>query len=106
MEKVDAVVIGAGIVGLAIASEIVKKDREIYVLEKETAYGQSTSSRNSEVVHTDIYYPSSSLKAELCVKANPIIYKIYARSSRDPATQLRTSSKDTRRTRGTRGSST
>ncbi len=79
MEKVDAVVIGAGIVGLAIASDIARDNKEIYVLEKETAYGQATSSRNSEVIHAGIYYPRDSLKAELCVKANPIIYKICER---------------------------
>lgn len=76
MEKVDVVVVGAGVVGLAIASEIAREDREIYVLEKETAYGQATSSRNSEVIHAGIYYPKGSLKAELCVKANPMIYEI------------------------------
>jgi len=76
MEKVDVVVVGAGVVGLAIASEIAREDREIYVLEKETAYGQATSSRNSEVIHAGIYYPKGSLKAELCVEANPVIYEI------------------------------
>ena len=76
MEKVDAVIIGAGVVGLAIAAEIARSDREIYVLEKETNYGQATSSRNSEVVHAGIYYPRGSLKAELCVRANPMIYEI------------------------------
>jgi L-2-hydroxyglutarate oxidase LhgO len=76
MEKVDVVVVGAGVVGLAIASEIAGEDREIYVLEKERGYGQATSSRNSEVIHAGIYYPKGSLKAELCVRANPIIYRI------------------------------
>jgi L-2-hydroxyglutarate oxidase LhgO len=76
METVDVVIVGAGVVGLAIASEIAMEDREIYVLEKETAYGQATSSRNSEVIHAGIYYPRGSLKAELCVKANPMIYRI------------------------------
>ncbi len=76
MEKVGVVVIGAGVVGLAIASEIAREDREIYVLEKETAYGQATSSRNSEVIHAGIYYPKGSLKADLCVEANPMIYEI------------------------------
>ena len=76
MEKVDAVIIGAGAVGLAIGAEIARKDREIYILEKETSPGQATSSRNSEVIHAGIYYPKSSLKAELCVKANPMIYDI------------------------------
>jgi len=76
LEKVDAVIIGAGAVGLAIGAEIARKDREIYILEKETSPGQATSSRNSEVIHAGIYYPKSSLKAELCVKANPMIYDI------------------------------
>jgi L-2-hydroxyglutarate oxidase LhgO len=76
MDKVDAVVIGAGAVGLAIASEITRSNREIYILERETSVGQGQSSRNSEVIHAGIYYAVGSLKAKLCVKANPMLYKI------------------------------
>jgi len=76
LDRVDVVVVGAGVVGLAIASEIASKDRDMYVLEREQTYGQGTSSRNSEVIHAGIYYPKGSLKAELCVKANPILYEI------------------------------
>ena len=76
MDKVDIVVIGAGVVGLAVGAALAEKDKEMYILEKEEVYGQATSSRNSEVIHAGIYYPSGSLKAELCVKANPIIYDI------------------------------
>ncbi len=76
MEQLDIVIVGAGAVGLAIAAEITRKDREIYILEKETTHGQGTSSRNSEVIHAGIYYPKGSLKAELCIKANPMIYEI------------------------------
>ncbi len=76
MERVDVVIVGAGIVGLAIASEVARGDRDLYVLEKEQGYGQAASSRNSEVVHAGIYYPKGSLKAELCVRANPMIYRI------------------------------
>jgi L-2-hydroxyglutarate oxidase LhgO len=76
LDKVDIVIIGAGIVGLAIGASIATKERELYILEKETEYGQAQSSRNSEVIHAGIYYPKNSLKAELCVKANPIIYEI------------------------------
>jgi L-2-hydroxyglutarate oxidase LhgO len=76
MEKVDIVIIGAGIIGLAIGSEIARKDREIYILEKETSYGKGTSSRNSEVIHAGLYYPKDSLKARLCVDGNPMIYRI------------------------------
>ena len=71
MDRVDIVVIGAGVVGLAIGAALA--DKEMYILEKEEVYGQGTSSRNSEVIHAGIYYPSSSLKAELCVKANPML---------------------------------
>jgi len=76
LDKVDIVVIGAGVVGLAIVAAIADKDKEMYILEKEEVYGQGTSSRNSEVIHAGIYYPTGTLKAELCVKANPMIYDI------------------------------
>lgn len=76
MDKVDIIVIGAGAVGLAIGAAIADKDKEMYILEKEDVYGQGTSSRNSEVIHAGIYYPSNTLKADLCVKANPMIYDI------------------------------
>ena len=79
MDKVDIVVIGAGVVGLAIGAAIADKDKEMYILEKEEVYGQGTSSRNSEVIHACIYYPTGTLKAELCVKANPMIYDICER---------------------------
>lgn len=78
MDRVDAVVIGAGAVGLAIASEISRRDRDTFILEKESAIGQGASSRNSEVIHAGIYYAPGSLKAKVCVKANPMIYKICA----------------------------
>ena len=76
MDKVDVVVIGAGVVGLAIGAAIADKGKELYILEKEEVYGQGTSSRNSEVIHAGIYYPAGTLKAELCVKANPMVYEI------------------------------
>ncbi len=76
MDKVDVVVIGAGVVGLAIGAAIAGKGQEMYILEKEEVYGQGTSSRNSEVIHAGIYYPAGTLKAELCVRANPRIYDI------------------------------
>jgi L-2-hydroxyglutarate oxidase LhgO len=78
LDRVDAVVIGAGAVGLAIASEISRKGRDTFILEKESAIGQGASSRNSEVIHAGIYYATGSLKAKVCVKANPMIYKICA----------------------------
>jgi len=76
MDKVDVVVVGAGVVGLAVASEIARRDRDIFILEKESAIGQGASSRNSEVIHAGIYYAPGSIKAKLCVKANPMTYRI------------------------------
>jgi L-2-hydroxyglutarate oxidase LhgO len=78
LDKVDAIVIGAGAVGLAIASEIARRDRDVFILEKESTIGQGASSRNSEVIHAGIYYVTGTLKAKVCVEANPMIYQICA----------------------------
>ena len=67
MEKVDSVVIGAGVVGLAIARELAQRGQEVLVLESDEDIGTGISSRNSEVVHAGIYYPRNSLKARYCV---------------------------------------
>lgn len=74
-EKVDCVVIGAGVVGIAIARELALKGREVLVLESAPTFGTGTSSRNSEVIHAGIYYPSNSLKAKFCVKGREMMYK-------------------------------
>lgn len=74
MDKIDCVVIGAGVVGLAIARELAMAGHEVIVLEKENAIGTDTSSRNSEVIHAGIYYPTNSLKAKLCVTGNKLLY--------------------------------
>jgi len=78
LDKVDAVIIGAGAVGLAIAAEITRKNRDVFILEKESATGQGASSRNSEVIHAGIYYATGTLKAKVCVESNPMIYQICA----------------------------
>jgi len=75
MDKVEIVIIGAGVVGLAIAAELSKKSENVVLLEIESAFGQGTSSRNSEVIHAGIYYPKDSLKAKLCVDGNRLLYK-------------------------------
>ena len=62
-EKIDCAVIGAGVVGLAIARELALAGREVIILEAESAFGTHTSARNSEVIHAGIYYPTGSLKA-------------------------------------------
>lgn len=74
MEQVDAVVIGAGVVGLAVARALALQGREVWLLEAENAIGTGTSSRNSEVIHAGIYYPQGSLKARLCVDGKNQLY--------------------------------
>ncbi|AKM31646.1 FAD-dependent oxidoreductase [Pandoraea faecigallinarum] len=74
MDKVDCVVIGAGVVGLAVARTMAMAGREVVVLESERAIGTGTSSRNSEVIHGGIYYPPGSLKAKLCVEGKHRLY--------------------------------
>jgi len=74
MERIDAVVIGAGVVGLAIARALALGGRETVVLERAEAIGTVTSSRNSEVIHAGLYYPSGSLKARLCVAGRERLY--------------------------------
>ncbi|MEM8660112.1 MAG: FAD-dependent oxidoreductase, partial [Pseudomonadota bacterium] len=72
--KTDAVVIGAGVIGLAIASALARKGLETIVLEQASHIGSETSSRNSEVIHAGIYYPPGSLKARLCVRGKALLY--------------------------------
>jgi len=78
MESVDAVVIGAGVVGLAIARELALQGRETLILEAAPAIGTGASSRNSEVIHAGIYYPPGSLKARLCVAGRERLYHFCA----------------------------
>ena len=70
----DAVVIGAGVVGLAIANELCDKFDNILVLDKESDFGQHVSSRHSGVIHSGIYYDKGSLKSKLCVQGNKLLY--------------------------------
>lgn len=72
----DAVVIGAGVVGLAIAAHLSAADRAVLVLERNGAFGRETSSRNSEVIHAGLQYPPGSLKARLCVLGNRLLYEL------------------------------
>jgi L-2-hydroxyglutarate oxidase LhgO len=74
MEEFDVIIIGAGIVGLAIAQRLSQKYTNVLLLEKEESFGRHTSSRNSEVIHSGIYYQPGSLKARLCVRGNKLLY--------------------------------
>jgi len=80
MEKyyTNTIVIGAGVVGLAIANVISAKNNEVIILEKEGKIGQITSSRNSGVIHAGIYYQSHTLKSKFCVEGNQLLYS-YAK---------------------------
>jgi L-2-hydroxyglutarate oxidase LhgO len=75
MEDVECVVIGAGIVGIAVARALARAGREVIVLEAAGAIGTETSSRNSEVIHAGIYYPRESLMARLCVPGRRMLYE-------------------------------
>jgi L-2-hydroxyglutarate oxidase LhgO len=70
----DTVIIGAGVVGLAVAEALAAKNRRIVILEKNSAFGQETSSRNSEVIHAGIYYRKDFLKSRLCVTGNRMLF--------------------------------
>lgn len=81
MTDVNITIIGAGVVGLAIASQLSQKYQNVYVIEKNLQFGQEVSSRNSEVIHSGIYYPKGSLKAKLCVRGNQLLYQLCERES-------------------------
>jgi L-2-hydroxyglutarate oxidase LhgO len=78
LDAIDAVVVGAGVVGLAVARALALSGRETMVLEGEHHFGTWTSARNSEVIHAGIYYPKGSLKAELCVEGRERLYAFCA----------------------------
>ncbi len=74
--QTDITIIGAGVIGLAIASQIANESREVYILEKNRTFGQAASSHNSEIIHAGIYYPKNSLKARMCVEGNRFLYDL------------------------------
>lgn len=77
-ERVDTVVIGAGVVGLAVARTLALAGRDVIVLERNARIGEEISARNSEVIHAGIYYPEASLKAQLCVRGRDLLYEYCA----------------------------
>jgi L-2-hydroxyglutarate oxidase LhgO len=78
MERIDTLVIGAGVVGLAVARALARAGHETIVVEAMEGIGQGASSRNSEVVHSGLYYPPGLLKARLCVRGKDLLYAFAA----------------------------
>lgn len=76
--KTDITIIGAGVIGLAIAAEMAGPDQSLLIVEKSHSHGGGISSRNSEVIHAGIYYPQHSLKSVLCVEGNRMLYETAA----------------------------
>jgi len=79
MDGVDIVVIGAGVVGLAVAARLARSGRDVVLLERHDGFGRETSSRNSEVIHAGLYYREELLRTRLCVRGNPLLYEACAR---------------------------
>ena len=78
MDHVEAVVVGAGVVGLAVARQLTMQGRQVLVLEAEAAHGTVTSARNSGVIHAGLYYPPGSWRARLCVAGRRALYRYCA----------------------------
>ena len=74
-ETLDCAVIGAGVIGLAVARALARGGRDVVVLDAEETIGTGTSSRNSEVIHAGIHYPKDSLKARFCVAGRHALYR-------------------------------
>ncbi len=83
MDRIDCIVIGSGVIGLAIARQLALAGREILIVEKERVFGSATSARNSEVIHAGIYYPQGSSKARFCVAGRHLLYE-YCRTHHVP----------------------
>src|SRR3989338_8627619 len=80
MEKTDITIVGAGVVGLAVAREL-SNGYDLLIIEKNKSYGQETSSRNSEVIHAGIYYPQNSLKAKTCLEGRELLYEFCRKNN-------------------------
>jgi len=78
LERVDCVVVGAGVIGLACARALALAGRDVVIVEAENAFGTMTSARNSEVIHAGIYYPTGSLRADVCVRGKALLYAYCA----------------------------
>ena len=75
MDNVNCIIIGGGVVGLAIARQVCTISDSCIVVDSNSYYGQGVSSRNSEVIHGGLYYPLNSMKANFCVKGKELLYR-------------------------------
>ena len=100
MDRTDAIVVGAGVVGLAVARALARAGREVIVLERERLIGSHTSARNSEVIHAGIYYPKGSAKARLCVAGKRMLYAYAAAAACRTGGSARSSSRPSRTQEG------
>jgi len=80
MDKIDITIIGAGVIGLACASELSYLGKDVLVVEKNDRFGAETSSRNSEVIHAGLHYPKESLKTRLCIEGKHLIYEYCSKN--------------------------
>lgn len=87
MHKTDVTIIGAGVIGLAISVRVCEDFQNIVVIEKNLKFGQESSSRNSEVIHSGIYYPQNSLKSKTCIQGRNLLYQ-YCRKNNIPFKKL------------------
>src|SRR5262245_23115935 len=78
MDSIDVAIVGGGVIGLAVGRALAARGLETLVLERHSAPGQETTSRNSGVIHSGIYYPAGSLKARLCVVGRDLMYAFCA----------------------------
>ncbi len=92
---VETVVIGTGVVGLAVAAEVASEGQEVLVVERHRTFGTETSSRNSEVIHAGLYYPEGSLRAKLCVEGRRRLYA-FAQEYKVPVNRCGTPCRDHR----------
>ncbi|WP_306461465.1 NAD(P)/FAD-dependent oxidoreductase [Colwellia ponticola] len=87
MDNVEVLIVGAGVIGLAIAAKLSQQFNEVLVIDKNASFGEETSSRNSEVIHAGIYYPQNSLKAMLCVQGKAMLYQ-YCQARHIPVNKI------------------
>jgi len=87
MDKVEVIIVGAGVIGLAIAAKLAQQFDSVLVIDKNASFGEETSSRNSEVIHAGIYYPQHSLKAKLCVQGKAMLYR-YCQERHIPVNKI------------------